>query len=62
MIGFSGPTCKILGIDNNGIHFPSETVLACSGVNGFWSIPDDWINECNFSWALKEISKPCLFK
>ena len=41
MIGLSGLTFKYLGRDNSGIHLPSETSLASSGVNGFWSIPED---------------------
>ena len=35
MIGLSGLTFKYLGKDNSGIHLPSETSLASSGVNGF---------------------------
>ena len=62
MIGLSGLTFRYLGKDNNGIHWPSESKADCSGVNGFWSIPDALINECSFSWAQKETSRPRLLR
>ena len=62
MIGFWGFISRYLGKDKRGIHLPSVTSIASSGVNGFRSIPEDLISECSFSWAQKEILSPCFLR